>query len=44
MVVHRCPPSGESTTPCCGRTPFELKRSDQITLDDDLVTCGVDRD
>lgn len=39
-TVHRCPPHGESLTPCCGRTPFELPRTERITVDDLLVTCG----
>lgn len=25
--------------PCCGRTPFEVPRTDRITLDPALVTC-----
>lgn len=38
-VTHRCPPKGEGTTPCCGRTPFELPETDRLTVDDALVTC-----
>lgn len=38
-VVHACPPGDAAVTPCCGRTPFELPRSDRITLHPTLVTC-----
>ncbi len=38
--VHRCPPLGEDLTPCCGRSPMALARTDLLTLDDRLVTCG----
>lgn len=37
--IHRCPPAGEGTMPCCGRTPFEVSRSDGMTIDPDAVTC-----
>jgi hypothetical protein len=39
-VVHQCPPPDSGTMPCCGRTPFEVKRTDRITMDEHLVTCG----
>jgi hypothetical protein len=38
-VVHACPPDGSGLTPCCGRTPFELPRTDRMTDDPDMVTC-----
>ena len=38
--VHDCPRNGESVTLCCGRSPFELPRTDRMTLDPDLVTCN----
>lgn len=38
-TVHHCPPEGFFTTPCCGKTPFELPRGDRMTLDPSLVTC-----
>jgi hypothetical protein len=38
-VTHRCPPRGEILTPCCGQTPFELPRTDRMTLEPSLVTC-----
>jgi len=38
-VTHLCPPTGQALTPCCGRSPFELPRTDRITLDPNLVTC-----
>jgi hypothetical protein len=37
-IVHRCPPIGSGTMPCCGRTPFE-RMIDRLTLDPTLVTC-----
>jgi hypothetical protein len=40
-VTHLCGPSdGPSVFSCCGRTPFEVPRSDRVTLDPALVTCG----
>ncbi|MEV5163882.1 hypothetical protein AB0K66_04540 [Streptomyces werraensis] len=30
-VIHACPPDGSGLTPCCGRTPFELPRTDRIS-------------
>jgi hypothetical protein len=41
-VTHQCPPDGQGFTPCCGKTPFELPRTDRITLDPSLVTCHSD--
>ncbi|MER5902974.1 hypothetical protein ABT150_23190 [Streptomyces mirabilis] len=38
-VVHGCPPDGSGVTPCCGRTPFELPRTDRMSTDQALVTC-----
>lgn len=38
-IVHRCPPGGAATMPCCGRTPFEVPATDRLTLDNALVTC-----
>lgn len=29
--AHQCPPDGSAVTPCCGRTPFELPRTDRMT-------------
>ena len=39
-TTHRCPPDGEGTMPCCGRTPFEVPRSGRMTEDASLVNCG----
>ena len=39
-VTHACPPGDAAVTPCCGRTPFELPRTDRMTLDPTLVTCA----
>ena len=40
-VTHMCPPKRSGTMPCCGFPPFE-RRSDRMTLDPELVTCGAD--
>lgn len=37
-TVHGCPPDGSGLTPCCGRTPFELPRTDRISSEAP-VTC-----
>jgi hypothetical protein len=40
-VTHACPPDGgDGLMPCCQQTPFEISRTDRITLDPELVTCG----
>ena len=36
--VHMCPPEGD-VMPCCGLTPFEVPRTDRMTLNPRLVTC-----
>lgn len=41
-ITHQCPPDGRGFTPCCGKTPFELPRTDRMTLDPSLVTCHAD--
>jgi hypothetical protein len=38
-VVHLCPPDGSTLMPCCNRSPFEVSRSDRMTLDRPSVTC-----
>ena len=42
-TTHACPPAGSGLTPCCGRTPFELPRTDRLTVDGTQVTCGPRR-
>ena len=38
--THQCPPNGGSgLMPCCGRTPFEVPRTDRMTVDG-VVTCN----
>lgn len=37
--MHMCPPDGAVTMPCCGRTPFEVPRSDRMTIYSEDVTC-----
>jgi hypothetical protein len=39
-TVHLSPPDGAHRTPCCGETPFDLMRTDRMTNDPSLVTCG----
>lgn len=29
--------------PCCGRTPFEVPRTDRIAEDPSLVTCAAEK-
>jgi hypothetical protein len=39
-TTHQCPPDGGGgLMPCCGLTPFEVPRTDRMTLDPALVTC-----
>jgi hypothetical protein len=38
-VVHMAPSVNKAVTPCCGRTPFELRATDRMTLDQSSVTC-----
>lgn len=39
-IVHACPPDGGGgLMPCCGRTPFEVPRTDRMTVQGELVTC-----
>lgn len=37
-VTHKCPPDGVSAMPCCGKTPFEVPRTDRMTTTGE-VTC-----
>lgn len=39
-VLHACPPGDSGIMPCCGRTPFEIPRTDRLTTDKGAVTCG----
>ncbi|WP_060887647.1 hypothetical protein [Streptomyces caniscabiei] len=41
-TVHGCPPDGSGVTPCCGRTPFELPRTDRMSTDSTVATCRAD--
>lgn len=38
-IAHKAPRLGEGVTACCGKTPFELPRSDQLTEHAELVSC-----
>jgi hypothetical protein len=41
-TTHQCPSdNGGGVMPCCGLSPFEVPRTDRITLDPALVTCGA---
>ena len=37
--THLCPLPGTLYARCCGRTPFDLPRTDRMTPDPELVTC-----
>lgn len=39
MTIHLCPPKGSGLMPCCNRTPFEVPRTDRMTLERRNVTC-----
>ena len=40
-VTHLCPQDGAGgVMSCCRLTPFDVPRSDRMTLDPALVTCG----
>lgn len=43
-VTHACPGEGEFLTLCCGRSPWDLPRSDRVTLVTAAVTCGPPAD
>lgn len=38
-TIHLCPPSGTGVMPCCGKVPFEVARTDRLTVHRDEVTC-----
>lgn len=38
-IVHRAPAGGFGLMPCCGRTPFEMPRTDRVSGMDVVVTC-----
>ena len=38
--IHRCPRQGESVTPCCGKTPFEISGWHRMTTKPELENCG----
>lgn len=39
-VAHACPQKGSGVMPCCALTPFEVPRTDRISIDPFEVTCG----
>lgn len=42
-VIHLTPLGDEALTPCCNRVPFELPRTDRLTLDAGLISCPAVR-
>ncbi|EYR64666.1 hypothetical protein N866_07085 [Actinotalea ferrariae CF5-4] len=38
-VTHASPAPGSGVMSCCGRPPFELPRSDRLSVDGERVTC-----
>ena len=38
-TTHAAPVGDHPDCPCCGRSPFELPRTDRMTSDDTEVTC-----
>jgi hypothetical protein len=38
-TTHLCPPGDSALMPCCNRSPFEVPRTDRMTVDRSLVTC-----
>ena len=38
-TTHAAPVGDLADCPCCGRSPFELPRTDRLTSDDTEVTC-----
>lgn len=38
-IVHIAPAPGSGLTPCCGKTPFELPRTDRMASEHADVTC-----
>jgi hypothetical protein len=43
ITTHACPPDNSALTPCCGKTPFELARTDRLTYDLAEITCTHDK-
>lgn len=39
-TVHACPVGDSGETECCGKSPFELPRSDRLTAHSGDVTCA----
>lgn len=37
--VHSCPPPGSGLMPCCGRSPFEMPRTDRLARHGEPTTC-----
>lgn len=38
--VHLCPTGDDGVFQCCGRTPFEVPRTDRVTVDPEFVVCA----
>jgi hypothetical protein len=39
-TIHLSPPEGSGLFPCCGKSPFEVPRSDRVTLDAAKASCS----
>lgn len=39
-TTHLIPLPDHGTTPCCGKTPFELPIGDRLAVNEARVTCG----
>lgn len=39
-LAHRLPSDGSRAYPCCGRSLFEVPRTDRVTWDSAEVTCA----
>ena len=42
--VHRCPPLGMETLPCCGQTVVGMSSLDCMTQDPAMVSCGLGKE
>lgn len=41
-IIHLIPPIGSGIMPCCGKTPFDVPKTDRMTLDRAKVTCRLE--
>lgn len=43
VSVTHMSPGDDVVTPCCGKTPYELSRTERVTEDPEKVTCLTGR-